>query len=651
MSSTMALHFLLRNAKLLQTNRSISTSILRALSTSKTFKSDDTAISSDLGSSTILMQDGLTIQELPVVVRKIKNMCFPFNNFIHCTDGSSTKFTEAESDVHQMIYKEFIRCSTLDDVYLLLSRCSTITPNIALGAMERIYKIQDESLLKGPSVDTFEAVPNPDLLPKLSNIIMSTDDIYALLRAFNACVSKNEIYLNNFCDEILKRVTDNKLSIFQVCDVIASFGSIKKDKTLSGNVEKLWVGLIEREKEFDEKCMVKCFNILNYLKASQRMVLRILERIMFTLWWQIKSDSVIEILNSLMKNNISNTRILSVLGKWMNTNIHTLSEDNLFEITVKFNMLNYTDSHIEKALEKYVKIKGLNIKLDTLVVAIMNHCSLFKIRNPHILGGCAEYFIVYGRQLSPMFIKPVLFPFGYLNFHPSNGLKFWEAVENVLEENFLKISIEDILDIMLTCIYLEKYPINFFPKIFNTRFLDMINSSQNAEVLRRKLKLLDTALSLECKDYNGPLLPINRGTSFFYDNRIKRLLNHIRESFEVVAGGVDCLSTSVALPYCSPHLYTIDVMFHPPGLQSSMLYWKLKKDRNINVALLIHLPEHFCSCGDILIGPQAMRSKHLRILGLKVVNLKYEILSRLRMHTKELNKYIIENIKKSQPAL
>ncbi|XP_077296511.1 FAST kinase domain-containing protein 3, mitochondrial-like isoform X2 [Arctopsyche grandis] len=551
-----------------------------------------------------------------------------------------------------MIHKEFVRCSTLDDVYLLLSKCSTITPNIALGAMERIFKIQDESL-NSRSVDTTGAVPNPDLLQKLSNIIISTDDIYALLRAFNLCVSKNDVYLNIFCDEILKRVTDNKLSIFQVCDVVASFGSNKKDETLSENVEKLWIGLIGREKEFDEKSAIKCFSILNHLKASRKIVLRVLERRMFTLWWQIKSDSVIEILNSFIKNNIFNSKIMPVLGKWMNTNIHTLSEDNLFEITVKLNMLNYTDSQIERALERYVKFKGLNIKLDTLVVAIMNHCSLFKIRNPHILSGCAEYFIINGRQLSPMFIKPVLYPFGYLNFHPSNGLKFWEAVENVLEENFLKISIEDMLDIMLACVYLEKYPINFIPKIFNAHFLDKINSSENAGVLRSKLKLLDTALSLECKAHKGPLLPKDHGAkSYLYDGRVKRLLNHTRESFEIAAGGVDCFSTFVVLPYIyTTNLYIIDVMFHPPGLRSSMLNWNLKKDRNVNVALLIHVPEHFCSYGDTLLGPQVMRIKHLRILGLKVVNLKYEILSRLRMHTKELNKYIVENIKKSQSAL
>lgn len=593
------------------------------------------------------MQDGLTVQELPVIVYKVKNVLYPHIEKGDRVSYNSTKHTEKESSVHEMINKEFAKCSSLDDVYLLLSKCSTITPNIALGALERIYNIFD-----GLN-DNREITLDTLLLDKLCNIISHSDDIYAIMRALNVVVLKNENYLNILCDEILKRIADNKLSVLQACDVIAFFGNNIEVEKYSSNIEKLWVGLVGKEKEFDEEKTIKCFSILHHLKTSQKIVLRVLERRMFTLWWQMKPENVIQVMDALFKNKIYTTKILPVLGKWTNTNIHVLSEDNLLEIILKFSSLEYNDFQIEKALERYIKVKGLNIKLDMLIVTITNYITTFKIRNPHILNGCAEYFIANGKSLNPIFLKSLLYPFGFLNFQPSNGLKFWETVENVLGEKFLKVSVDDVLDILLSCIYLEKYPLNFVSHVFNPHFLERINNSENSHNLRCKLKLLDTAMTLECKAYKGPLLPkLKNSQSFWYDGRIKRLINHLRESFNFIAGGEECWSAFITLPNIfTTNLYIVDLMIHPKNLRNSILNLNLSKDRNVNVAVLINLPDHFCSKGETFIGPQMMRIKHLRLMGLKVVNLKYEVLYKHSVHRKALNNYIVENLKKALPAL
>lgn len=640
-----ALNIFCRNSIFLR-SKFVQRTILNGSFIPRRSKTDDSYKSSDLTSSTILVQDGLTVQELPVIVYKVKNVLYPH---IEKSDVSenSTKYTEKESSVHLMINKEFAKCSTLDDVYLLLSKCSTITPNIALGALECVYNICDSLNNNG------EILLDTVLLDKLCNIISCSDDIYAIMRALNVVVSKNKNYLDILSDEILKRIADNKLSVLQACDVIAFFGNNIEVEKYSLNIEKLWVGLVGKEKEFDEEKTIKCFSILHYLKTSQKIVLRVLERRMLTLWWQMKPESVIQVMDCLLKNKIYATKILPVLGKWTNTNIHTLSEDNLLEIVSKLNSLEYTDVLIEKALERYIKVKGLNIKLDILMVAIMNHITMFKIRNPHILSGCAEYFIANGKNLNPIFLKPILYPFGFLNFQPSNGLKFWETVENVVSEKFLKIPVDDILDILLSCIYLEKYPLNFVTNVFNPNFLERINISEKSHKLRCKLKLLDTAMTLECKAYKGPLLPKYRTSQpYWYDGRIKRLVNHIRENLNFIAGGEDSWSTFVMLPNIfASNLYIVDLMIHPKGLRNSILSLNLIKDRNVNVAVLINLPDHFCSKGETLIGPQSMRIKHLRLMGVKVVSLKYEILYKLSIHSKALNNYIVENLKEALPAL
>lgn len=64
-------------------------------------------------------------------------------------------------------------------------------------------------------------------------------------------------------------------------------------------------------------------------------------------------------------------------------------------------------------------------------------------------------------------------------------------------------------------------------------------------------------------------------------------------------------------------------------------------------ALLIHPPEHYILNEDHLVGPQAMRKRHLAMCGFKVVSLSYEKMNRLRMYPELLKNYIEEKMKEA----
>ena len=64
--------------------------------------------------------------------------------------------------------------------------------------------------------------------------------------------------------------------------------------------------------------------------------------------------------------------------------------------------------------------------------------------------------------------------FGELCFHPPNGFKFWETVDRVLEERFSEFPPKEIIDLLLSFVYLEKYPLNYVD-----RSVDRIEQSIN----------------------------------------------------------------------------------------------------------------------------------------------------------------------------
>lgn len=95
--------------------------------------------------------------------------------------------------------------------------------------------------------------------------------------------------------------------------------------------------------------------------------------------------------------------------------------------------------------------------------------------------------------------------FGELDFHPPNGFKFWEIMEQILEKKFAEFPPKEIIDLLISFIYLERYPLNFARKIFNPYFMDRLHSQAEGDVAysRLKLHLFDSLMMLECKNYPG----------------------------------------------------------------------------------------------------------------------------------------------------
>jgi Xaa-Pro dipeptidase len=202
--------------------------------------------------------------------------------------------------------------------------------------------------------------------------------------------------------------------------------------------------------------------------------------------------------------------------------MHTVSEQEMLAILWGNLHLDYTDDAIIKSIEKMIRVKGLQITEADLISTICSYCSHFRIRSPVILEGVAQYFLEHGARLEPAQVCALSLTFGTLDFHPANGFKFWELLEHYLEHNFIKFAPLDMINMLVSFIYLERYPLNFTNKIFNPFFMERLHGQpeevgpppqppapQLVAVSREELKLFDSAMTLACPAYQGPFLPKN----------------------------------------------------------------------------------------------------------------------------------------------
>lgn len=615
---------------------------------------------------TILVQQGCDIQELPVVVRKIGEnefASFVSDTIFRTRSRPVTDMSQITNTTNNLqaangwrnSEREFMvaieNCHSINGVLTILDGMDEkgpdgdYYPKMAIKVVEKILEITDEHELKTlEKSETFE---------RMINCIVYYADSSLILQLLHALGSYREMakIVDILANELVYRCSENALSLKECCDAI----EVLSRSQLPEMAEKFWCGLIDKEKFITAQNVQLVFAILRHLKISRRAVLTVLEKRVPQLWWQMGSDTAIKVLQTLVDCKLSSYRIMQTQSRWLNTNIHTLSEDELGAMVESFTNLAYSDALIERAVERYMKAKGAKVKSQNLIITILRHCEQFRLRNRHILNGCSEFFIANFSQVECASLKFFFCPFSYLDYVPVNADKFFDTLSMYIDLNFVKIHPADVIHILFGFLCLERYPLSFVNRIFNPYFLDALHSRTQPEWLdniRGKLKVFDTGLTLECSAYDGPLLPRDHSAkAVFYDGRIKRIVNYITAELEELAGGPECMTKFTVLQHLPVNsIYLVDVIFHPAGM-GSVFSINMMKERNINVAVLVHLPEFYDSTGKYLIGPQVMRIRHLRRLGLKVVTLQFDVLYKMKIHPKQLRLYLVERMQAALDAL
>ncbi|KAE9539914.1 hypothetical protein AGLY_005166 [Aphis glycines] len=618
------------------------------------------------GHTFALIQEGSEIRELPLIVR---NVC---SNEICCNECTKTNVTDINNDelVNKLnnlknetdrkkadgeivdVIRGFKKCSSVKSLIDLLEivMLDEITPAVALCALKKIVELENFKLhiASNKLSSILNTKPNIDytktpILEKLLEIIMKGDNnsavvgILELISIDRVRVLPFDIFKNKISEEILCRVTENKLNIDDLCRSIDAFSKLNEVKT----ADQLWIGIMDKSDQINEKNVIQVFRILHLLKKSRKTIMKLLERCLKRFWHYLSTDDLIEMLYTLRLTKCNSNIILMTTSRWINTNIHTMSENNVTSIVNELNNSNYVDIGIVRALERYIKAKHSTINSPLLMVEIMNYCSKFNIRSENIFEGCANYIIQNGSNITPSQFRDLFWPFGQLNYKPKSALEFWTKVESIMNKEFNNFKTQETLDLLLSCVYLEKHPLNFVHSVFNTSFLhNLFEYGDKNDYTKIKLKMIDQCMTLECDHYRGPVLPKDKfAKSIWCDYRIKRILKEINSTLENTFQGYKISYSTILsrLPLMS--IYIIDALVHPNKFEINSRYINFKQHPGLCTAILVHLPEHYCWEKEHLIGIETTRIRHFRKIGLNVMSINYEKILELK-YPAELTEYI-----------
>lgn len=465
----------------------------------------------------------------------------------------------------------------------------------------------------------------------------------------------NNLYKDVLTDEALVRATRGDLSIQQLidcCKILFAF----RDYKCKEAIDYFWIGFIIKQNEISAEHVVSMFRLLKHFNRSKYRIQLLLEKKFLENYQKFSVYQITELMNIFQNLSLSPT-IMDCIGKWTNAHLNSVSKYDLLEFIEGLSSAKYVSPCIEKTVEKILSTKTVKNNDHALITALAVYCSSTHLRNSYILNKIVEYFEKYGKNFPLKSLVNIVEAFGELNFKPQTRGIFWTNFENILFQKYRDLQAAEILNILVSCAYVDKYFPKFASSIFTPEFLDQIHSQNDTnkiQVSRNQLYLLDTAMTIECKLYNGPFLfrPGDPSVSLV-DEKINFLISEIQEELIKLAGHGEKLSQHVILNmFSKTPLYTIDALIHHNDWKvEQVLDFNLRKNKHHGTAVLILLPDFYCWNSNELIGEQAMKVRHLRKLGFKLMLLDFKLLRELKKSSGQVEKYLKHQFQIAQEAL
>ncbi|XP_064594838.1 FAST kinase domain-containing protein 3, mitochondrial-like isoform X2 [Liolophura sinensis] len=524
-----------------------------------------------LSLSSLIRQDGLEIQELPIIVKRASQTFSPFSKILSCAD-SVKSLTEQDENFKLNLQN----CVTVKQVFKLLEVPSDqVTGYSAAFALQRISQLRETSVAwDGDDIDNFirTAVMNELYDTVIRDIsCLSDETLIGLVKCYLSSDNFSKQCVLAINTEIENRLAESKFDLDDLCKI--SNDLLRHRSTEQDLIEKIWAHVGMRTGDLNENNIT---SIYRSLPLNQKHLIKILDRHLLRCWWKLTGEDVAHIMPCLVRLKSENRSVLTAFGKWVFMNFHMITDAQLTNVLAGFVKFNFYDANLVKALERYIPAK--DVKLDTnLLALVMEYSRSQRFLSPCILDTAAAHFQQNYKDYKPLQAYSILRTFGYLSYAPRNYQLFM-CIEDYLEQKFNQFSIPHITELLCSFSFIGRHPINFAERVFSASFLSRVHS-MNDEVLKCKteksLEMLQSAIILETKERVNNLYKVQAPSSHCWmDERHHMLHNQMYEALVSLVG--PDVVTRARLSSRSAYFIDFALCCHPDGTLMNNSYISLK---------------------------------------------------------------------------
>ncbi|XP_008289030.1 FAST kinase domain-containing protein 3 [Stegastes partitus] len=536
-------------------------------------------------------------------------------------------------------------CSSSRQVFKLLCSMEVMSDTMAAAALHRVADLEQEgNALKDPTVlkkDTIRALCFQ--LEQDSRRLTDGGLVSALLACTRLYLDPWSKLMVRLVSESQSRLDRGKMSVDKLCTLGQAM--LAMEGPGSGMLEQV-MEKIQRQKPalWSQADLLAVYRLLQGSVGEDvkyRDLLTAMHTHAMTFTSYMDPAAVSGLLSALV--TLKQTQAIPLvinLCKQAMRHVPHFTDEELTDVLGALMHFGQSDHYFVKALEYHVPTMAFTSHPET-VSTVVQFFGRRKILSPTALDAIAESFVYRADDYSTSQVTKHIVAFGRLGYLPPKAGQVFGKLETILRTRFSHFEPRVLLNLLHACVLVERFPVNFLSKVFSSYFLQQLQG-QNAGIERpvlAQLTQLYITVKLECPSYNGPKLHSkHRVKSFLMSSPSletpvdPHLYNPVKAGLEDLLGDRQYFASKVLTPYC----YTLDVEIKLDK-EGCVLPARNSDDVHKRVALCIDGSERFTANKRQLLGREAIKQRHLRLLGYKVIQIPFYEFEKLKNKSKVVN--------------
>ncbi|XP_010006623.1 PREDICTED: FAST kinase domain-containing protein 3 [Chaetura pelagica] len=562
------------------------------------------------------------------------------NETVHlCGDTGSSPKSDNEWMDEQLFFKKLNSLCTSKDIFYFLTSVKVMSDTMASGALQRISEVEvDDSGLKNPEEvlenDVFRALcfQFEFECSKLSN----TGLLNALQALIKLRIDPQSTLVSSLLSEGEERLGKGQLTVKNLCALGGSL--LELEGPGCAKLQQIVTHMQERDIEkWSPREIVMVYKMLQVSVREGEHYQGLLNRlnsVTLTIVPQLSPKFTCIILNALVVlHQARAVPLITALCKHSVKHIPCFTDDELINVLEAFLYFGHREQIFTEALETHVP-KSIFTMHPQTVCKVMQYCCQKMILSKPIFDAVAEGLISDADRFTTEQIAECIIPFGILNYLPPSASSLFGKLETILYTRLSHFQPHTLLNLLHSCVLIQRYPVNFLPKIFSPYFLQKLQAQPPGmdRIVTSQLTQLFLTITLECPFYEGPkLLPKYRVKTFVtrHSSEDVHLLKRVKTGLLYLLKKRIYFASEVSTPY----FYTVDIEikldeegFVLPAAQCEEVHRR--------IALCVDGQNRFCINSHNLLGEEAIKQRHLQLLGYEVVQIPFFELENLQNSTK-----------------
>ncbi|XP_007240095.3 FAST kinase domain-containing protein 3, mitochondrial [Astyanax mexicanus] len=307
----------------------------------------------------------------------------------------------------------------------------------------------------------------------------------------------------------------------------------------------------------------------------------------------------------------------------------------------------YYNDFLVKALEEHMLKTAFSTHPET-ISKLMQYFGQLRIFSPQVFDAVAESFVYRADEYSAEQVSQLVAALGVVGYVPKESGRLFRKLESVIDARFSQFQPKSLLELLHACTLLQRYPLNFVSKVLSPYFLQQLHGESSVIdcVALAQLIQLYMTVKLECPSYDlqSPwfLRKLHMESFLFAGNSIETEMDHnlcrdVMVGLQSLLGNRNYFTSGVLTQFG----YTLDVEIKLD--KEGCVLAASEDDVCKRIALCIDGPRRYASNASRLLGKEAIKQRHLRILGYEVVQIPYFEFNNLK-NKKERVKYLHQKI-------